>query len=129
VIHHLLSKQYQVKTGITVLGEALKVCAEKDKHGCVQNLMAHLSRGEKLIIHEPDGEELARLSKTIESVAKRDWRIGTMDRRILAETLADDTSHGLLTFDNAFMSDAGLSSLRQEAVWRKGFMVTDYVWV
>ena len=50
-----------------------------------------------------------------------------MDVKILAETLADETSHGLLTFDIGFAKNSGWSSLKKHDIWRKGFTVSDYV--
>lgn len=123
----MLSKDYAIKATTTVLGEALKVCSEKNKHDCLESLRAHLQKGNKITIHEPDLDELGRFSESLSIVKKRLWGVDSMDIRVLAEALADRTSRGLLTFDNKFVNNTGWSKLRQEAIWRKGFTVSDYV--
>ncbi len=112
---------------MVVLGELMKVSAEKELDMNLDDLVHQIKKTKKITIHEPDMDELKRLPGALTTVRKHLWGMGPMDLLIVAHALNDRASHGLLTFDTKLMNHTGWSTIRKTSIWKEKFTITDYI--
>ncbi|MCD6511086.1 MAG: PIN domain-containing protein [Thaumarchaeota archaeon] len=128
VINRLKYKGYKMRISEISLGELITVSMNKSTAGVnledLEILKSIIEKNE-FEIYRLDRGRLGRFTDLV-SRLKKDRKIDPTDVLILAYSMADKESKGLLTFDNKMIGSKIVTDVRKENLRdRKGFVVTN----